>query len=142
MFGGYSSRANLFESTPTTGWTFGASVGYAGFYVRGGMSSDAAQAAAKILNDANRGWLAGFGYEIGAFDLRITYMAAEPIGMTDREVVSRLWMIGGIYQLSPRIRFNADAFTGGRDISTFRTAPANAAAPQGTGARVGVQLKF
>lgn len=145
VFGGYNSVANLFESAPTTGWNFGASVGYAGFYFRAGVSSDAAQAAAQIVNETNRGWLAGLGYEFGAFDLRLTYMAAEPIGFTDRDVVSKLWMIGGIYQLTPRVRVNADAFTGGRDLrntTTVLTAPANAAAPQGTGARVGIQLKF
>jgi hypothetical protein len=145
VFSGYNSSANLFESTPTNGWTFGASVGYAGFYLRAGVSSDAALAAAQIVNETNRGWLAGLGYEFGAFDLRFTYMAAQPIGFTDRDVVSRLWMIGGIYQLTPRVRVNADAFTGNRDFrstATVLTAPANAAAPQGTGARVGIQLKF
>jgi hypothetical protein len=145
VFSGYNSRANLFESAPTTGWNFGASVGYAGFYLRAGVSSDAAEAAARIVNDSNRGWLAGLGYEFGAFDLRLTYMASTPIGITDRDVVSRLWMIGGIYQLSPRIRLNADAFTGNRDFrngATVLTMPVNSAAPQGTGARVGVQLKF
>ena len=43
------------------------------------------------------------------------------------------------------VRFNADAFTGGRDLrstTNVLTAPANAVAPQGTGGRVGVQLKF
>jgi hypothetical protein len=145
LFGGYNSRANMLETTPTNGWTFGASVGYAGFYLRAGVSSDAAVAASKIVNETNRGWLAGLGYEFGAFDIRFTYMAAEPIGFTDRDVVSRLWMIGGIYQLSPRVRVNADAFTSNRDFrstATVLTAPANAAAPQGTGARVGVQLRF
>jgi hypothetical protein len=145
VFSGHNSGANLFESAPTTGWNFGASVGYAGFYLRAGVSSDAAEAAARIVNESNRGWLAGLGYEFGAFDLRLTYMASTPIGFTDRDVVSRLWMIGGIYQLSPRIRLNADAFTGSRDFrngTTVLTMPVNSAAPQGTGARVGVQLKF
>ena len=66
----------------------------------------------------------------GAFDLRLTYMAAEPIGFTDRDVVSRLWMIGGIYQLTPRVRVNADAFTSNRDFrstASVLSAPANAA---------------
>lgn len=145
VFSGYNSRANLFESAPTTGWNFGASVGYAGFYLRAGVSSDAAEAAARIVNDSNRGWLAGLGYEFGSFDLRFTYMASTPIGFTDRDVVSRLWMIGGIYQVSSRIRLNADAFTGSRDFrngTSVLTMPVNSAAPQGTGARVGVQLQF
>jgi hypothetical protein len=145
IFGGFNTRANMFETAPTTGWNFGASVGYGGFYLRAGMSSDAALASASLINDTNKGWLAGFGYEFGAFDLRVTYMASQSIGVANNAPDNRLWMIGGIYQLTPRMRVNADAFTGGRDLRTTTnvlTAPAQTVAPQGTGARVGVQLKF
>ena len=148
IFGGYNSVANLYETAPTTGWNFGASVGYAGFYLRAGMSSDATGPAAHLFDDANRGWLAGVGYQTGALNLRVTYMAAQPIGLVDRALENdkRLWMIGGIYQLTPRIRFNADAFTSSRNAlanaSVFTAPVNNTATPQGTGARVGVQLKF
>ncbi|TAK98210.1 MAG: hypothetical protein EPO08_19790 [Rhodospirillaceae bacterium] len=146
VFGGYNSRANLFESAPTNGWNLGASVGFAGFYLRAGVSSDATETTSRLLNDANRGWLAGVGYEAGRFDLRVTYMTAQPMGLAEQQDNNnRLWMVGGIYQLTPRVRLNADAFTGNRDLratSNPLTAPANAEAPQGTGARVGVQLKF
>ncbi len=146
VFGGYNSRANLFESAPTTGWNFGATVGYAGFYLRAGLSSDANQNSARLVNDVNRGWLAGFGYEFGSFDVRVTYMNAESVGLANvNEPDNRMWMIGGIYQLTPRVRVNADAFTGGRDMRSTAnvvTAPSQTVAPQGTGARVGVQLKF
>jgi hypothetical protein len=145
VFGGFNSRANMFESAPTNGWNFGASFGYRGFYLRAGMSSDATLASATLLNDANKGWLAGLGYAFGAFDLRVTYMASQSIGLMNNVPDSRLWMIGGIYQLTPRVRVNADAFTGGRDLrstTNVLTAPAQTVAPQGTGARVGVQLKF
>jgi hypothetical protein len=58
---------------------------------------------------------------------------------------NRLWMVGGIFQLTPRVRLNADAFTGGHDVrglTNVFSATSNTAAPQGTGGRVGIQLKF
>ena len=145
LFGGFNSRANMFESAPTNGWNVGASVGYAGLYLRAGVSADTVTSSVYQFNDTNRGWLAGVGYEFGGFDVRVTYMAAEPTGFFAAQPDSRLWMIGGIYHLTPRIRFNADAFTGARDQSATLNvlkAPSKAVASQGTGARVGVQLKF
>jgi hypothetical protein len=130
---------SLFTAEPTPGWSFGASVGYAGFYVHAGIS-DATQA--RLNSDPGKGWLAGFGYETGALNLRFSYMTAQSLATNDGD--SRTWMIGGIYRLNSRIRLNADAFTN-RDLRTFTTpaaAAAAASAPQGTGARVGVQLRF
>ena len=144
LFAGYSGGASLFSAAPTAGWNFGASVGYAGFYLQAGISDNSG--AQQRLNgdlkvDPKQGWLAGFGYRAGALNLRLSYMAAQSV--TSSEPDSRTWMIGGIYQLSSRLRLNADAFTSPRAAAVSNPAAAtNAAAPQGTGARVGVQLRF
>jgi hypothetical protein len=144
VFAGYSGGASLFSAAPTPGWNFGASVGYRGFYVQAGIS-DNSGAQQRLTGDPKQGWLAGFGYKTGAFNVRLSYMTAQSLNAGESD--ARTWMIGGIYQLSARVRLNADAFTGrdpARDPRNAVTpaAAVNAAAPQGTGARVGVQLRF
>jgi hypothetical protein len=137
---GFTNDASLFTSMPTAGWNFGAAVGYAGFYVHGGLS-DATQM--RLTSDPSKGWLAGFGYQTGAFNVRLSYMTAQNINAADAENRTT-WMIGGIYQISARVRVNADAFTSREPHlnATTIAPPMNTAAPQGTGARVGVQLRF
>jgi predicted porin len=140
LFGGYNGQPTVFENAPTAGWNLGASVGYAGFYVRAGIS-DSNNAQYTTLNtDAHQGRLAGLGFRTGELNLHLTYMTAQGNNLDGTEEDSRTWMIGGIYQLSPRIRLNADAFTSGHAVGSV---PAmNAATPQGSGARLGLQLRF
>lgn len=143
VFGGFADRPSAFAPRPATAWNMGAAVGYGGFYLRGAF----ADVAERGLIDTWTSWQAGFGYAGDAFDLRLTYVesdasagVAQALGGLD----SSQWMFGGDYQVSPRIRFNADAFYGLRDASVAGrlSASPGATAPQGTGARVGVQLKF
>jgi predicted porin len=144
FFAGYSGGASLFTAAPTPGWNFGASVGYAGFYVQAGISDNSGgqqRLNGDLKSDPKQGWLAGFGYKTGGLNLRLSYLAAQ--SLTANESDTRTWMIGGIYQISSRVRLNADAFTSPRAPAVSNPAAAtNVAAPQGTGARVGVQLRF
>jgi hypothetical protein len=139
VFGNYDQRQSILGLAPATAWTFGASVGYAGFYVQGGVNESASVGPMLGM----QGLQAGFGYEIGSFDLRVTYLTAQGVGISDRSVDNRQMTLGGIYQLTPRIRLNADAFYGisdGRRPALAVQSPL--AAPPGTGARVGVELRF
>lgn len=139
VFGAYDERPSIWALTPATSWNLGASVGYAGFYLRGGVNESAA--VGPLLGI--QGLQAGFGYEIGALDLRLSYLASQGAGVGEQEIDSRQWAIGGMYQITPRIRLNADAFYG---ISDGRGTPLAIlpplTAPPGTGARVGVELRF
>jgi hypothetical protein len=132
----------MLSLSPATSWDFGATVGYAGFYLRGGVNETAPLGPLLGL----QGLQAGFGYEIGAFDVRVTYAASQGMGLAERAIDSRQWTIGGIYQITPRIRVNADAFYGaenrGTSLAAVPTVLPAAAAPPGTGARVGVELRF
>ncbi len=140
FFAGYNGANSMFNMTPTPGYNLGATVGFGGFYVAAGVS-DNTQQTLRLTNDPKQGWLAGFGYKRGAFNVRFSYMMAQ--GFSGAEPDTRTWMIGGIYQLNSSLRLNADAFTSPRAAAAFTTpAPATNAAPQGTGARVGLQLRF
>ena len=141
VFGGYADQPSTLSLSPVSSWTFGATVGYAGVYVLGGVSDTAAFGPFT----GREGWAAGLGYDMGSFDLRLTY-AAEVASLAalnhataaDTQQIT----LGGIYSLSPRFSLNADAFYSGRErATTYFTAP-TAKTPQGTGARVGVQLRF
>jgi hypothetical protein len=143
VFGGYADRRSALALEPATSWNLGVTVGYAGFYLRGAFTD----VAERSVIDTWQSWQAGFGYAVGDLDLRVTYVQSElsagvakAIGGLD----STQWMVGGNYQITPRIRFNADAFYGLRDAAVAGRLSANpsATAPQGTGARVGVQLQF
>lgn len=141
LFGGFNSRPSVLTLMPSTGWNFGASVGYAGFYVRGGVNEQAP--VGPLLGI--QGLQAGFGYEIGALDFRVSYLTAQTVGLTaQRESENRQFSLGGIYQISPRVRVNADAFYGldGTRSGAPLAVVAPQGAPQGTGARVGVELRF
>jgi len=92
-----------------------------------------------------QGWQAGFGFETGALDLRLTYaisQSAPGLHTIERELDSQQWTIGGIYQISSHLRLNADAFYGPHENRGALYAAPTAQAPQGTGARVGIQLRF
>ena len=139
VFGAYDERPSILALTPTTAWNFGASVGYAGFYVRGGVN-EAAPMGPRL---GTQGLEAGFGYEIGSLDLRLTYLASQSVGLAEREIDSKQWAVGGIYQITPRIRVNADAFYGvGESNRAALAVQPPMSSPPGTGARVGVQLRF
>lgn len=143
VFGGFADRPTTFAPEPATAWNMGAAVGYAGFYVRGAFTD----VVERGVIDTWTSWQAGFGYATGNADLRLTYIesdASAGVARTIGGLDSSQWMLGGNYQISPSIRFNADAFYGLRDASVAGrlSATPGAAAPQGTGARVGVQLKF
>jgi len=139
VFGGYDQRPSVLALAPTASWNFGASLGYAGFYVRGGVNETTATGPLLGL----QGMEAGFGYEIGAFDLRMTYLTSQAIGNAAHEMDNQQWSIGGIYQISPRLRVNADAFYGVGDArGTSLGVLPPLTAPPGTGARVGVELRF
>lgn len=141
LFGGYNTQPTVFESAPTAGWNFGASLGYGGFYFRAGISDSTSTQYYTLNTDAHQGRLAGLGFRTGGLNLSLTYMTAQGSNLAGTEEDSRTWMIGGIYQLSPRIRLNADAFASGH--AAAGTVPAmNAATPQGNGARLGIQLRF
>ncbi len=144
LFGEFTGRQAILAYAPAQAWNFGASVGYAGFYLRGAVS-DAPQLSPLFRG---QGWQAGFGYEMGALDVRLMMnsQSGSILGVTDQAPNSQQWTLGGIYQISARFRLNADAFYGVRDVhglyfstpaATVQTQP-----PQGTGARVGIQLRF
>jgi hypothetical protein len=142
VYGGVSDHPSTLSLRPGTAWNFGASVGYAGFYLRGGISDVSTFG----LIQNREGWEAGFGYESGNLDLRLTYASSQSdvgLGVAEQQIDSRQWTIGGNYQISPRVRLNADAFYDmqGHDAPAFAV-PNGVSAPQGTGARVGVQLRF
>lgn len=139
FFAGYNGANSLFNMSPTPGYNLGATVGYAGFYVAAGVS-DNTQQTLRLTNDPKQGYLAGFGYQRGPFNVRLSYMIAQGFSGTEND--TRTWMIGGIYQLSSRLRLNADAFTSPRAATVATPTTTNAATPQGTGARVGLQLRF
>ncbi len=141
VFGGFNSKPSMLTLIPSTGWNFGASVGYAGFYVRGGVNEQSP--AGPLLGI--QGLQAGFGYEIGAMDFRVTYLTAQTVGLTAQpDNQNRQFSLGGIYQISPRVRVNADAFYGldGTRSGAPLAVVAPQGAPPGTGARVGVELRF
>lgn len=144
IFGGYAGRPAQFAPEPSTAWNLGASVGYAGFYVRGAFTD----VVERGLVDTWQSRQLGFGYGTGNLDLRLTYVESDA-GHSVMQSIGGLdasqWMIGGMYKVSSRIRLNADAFTGNRETATIYgrlSATPGATAPQGTGARVGVQLRF
>jgi len=139
IFAGVDTRPSILTITPATSWTFGASVGYAGFYVRGGVNESTPTGPLLGI----QGLQAGFGYEIGALDFRVTYLTSQSVGLTQREIENRQFSLGGIYKITPRIRVNADAFYGldGDRLSSLAITPSQTS-PLGTGARVGVELRF
>jgi hypothetical protein len=145
VFARVSDRPTLLAAQPATSYNIGAAVGYAGFYLQGALAG-ANDRIAQTLLPSSWHWLqAGLGYGVGSLDVRLTYSMAQgsPAFSGARSFDNNQWMLGGIYQLSPAIRLNADAFYG-EGFATL-AAPATAvgpSAPQGTGARVGVQLKF
>ena len=138
IFGDYGERPSILALTPATSWNFGASIGYAGFYLQGGVKESTA--IGPLLGI--QGMQAGFGYDAGAFDLRLSYLTSQGTA-AEHEIDSKQWAIGGIYRISPRIRLNADAFYGVGDSrgSALSILPP-LTSPPGTGARVGVQLRF
>ena len=144
LFGERAELPNLFSPAPASAWNMGGSLGYAGFYLRAGLSGTPALGPIQ----RTQGWQAGLGFATGGFDLRLTFLTAQTGNFAngDSEMESQRWTLGGIYRLSSSLRLNADAFYGLRDSKTgtfFTPQPAaGPQAPPGTGARVGVQLRF
>lgn len=140
VFAGYADRPSTLSLSPVSSWNFGATVGYAGIYVLGGVSDSAAFG--PFLG--REGWAAGFGYDMGSFDLRLTYAAqSSDFTAVHRSADTQQQItLGGIYSISPRFSLNADAFYSGRERGLLYLSAPTAKTPQGTGARVGVQLRF
>jgi hypothetical protein len=144
LFGQRADLPSLFAPAPVSAWNMGGSLGYAGFYLRAGVSGTPALGPFQ----RTQGWQAGLGFASGGFDFRVTFLTAQAGNFStgDTEMESQRWTLGGIYRLSSSLRLNADAFYGLRDSRTgmfFTPQPAaGTQAPPGTGARVGVQLRF
>jgi hypothetical protein len=139
IYGSYSERPSILALTPSTTWSLGGTVGYGGFYLRAGVNEVAAVGPLLGL----QGMQAGFGYELGGLDLRVTYLTSQGVGGVEREIDSKQWSIGGIYNITSRIRLNADAFYGvGENRGSALSVQPPLTSPPGTGARVGVQLRF
>lgn len=132
VFGGVADSRSAFSMEPTTSRTVGASVGYAGFYLRGAYQD----AGPDGLLDGRRAWQAGLGYGSDDFDLRVTYVQSEFLQGSPTELEGKQWMIGGLVQLTPSILLNANAFYIDREMIMPTVEP------PGTGARVGLQLRF
>jgi hypothetical protein len=143
VFARVADRPIFLSTDSTTAFNLGASVGYAGFYFQGAYTGLNDNGLLRSLQSWES-WQAGLGFGGNAFDVRLTYaMGQATPAFAGRSFDNSQWMLGGIYQLTPGIRFNADAFTGSRLVSPgVASAAPGASAPQGTGARVGVQLKF
>ncbi|MHB1204243.1 MAG: hypothetical protein ACYCZX_01645 [Rhodospirillaceae bacterium] len=144
LFGERAEMPTLFAPAPVSAWNMGGSLGYAGFYLRAGLSGTPALGPFQ----RTQGWQAGLGFASGGFDFRLTFLTAQTGNFSsgETEMESQRWTLGGIYRLSSSLRLNADAFYGLRDSRTgmfFTPQPAaGTQAPPGTGARVGVQLRF
>lgn len=144
LFGERAELPTLFAPAPVSAWNMGGSLGYAGFYLRAGLSGTPALGPFQ----RTQGWQAGLGFASGGFDFRLTFLTAQTGNFSggETEMESQRWTLGGIYRLSSSLRLNADAFYGLRDSRTgmfFTPQPAaGTQAPPGTGARVGVQLRF
>lgn len=132
VFGGVKDQQSAFSMELTTSRTVGASVGYAGFYLRGAYQD----AGPDGLLDGRRAWQAGLGYGSGDFDVRFTYVESAFVQGSPTELEGKQWMIGGLMQVTPSILLNANAFIVDREL-TMPTVE-----PPGTGARVGLQLRF
>ncbi|NKB43158.1 MAG: hypothetical protein GKS03_02650 [Alphaproteobacteria bacterium] len=132
VFGGVKDQQSAFSMELTTSRTVGASVGYAGFYVRGAYQD----AGPDGLLDGRRAWQAGLGYGSGDFDVRVTYVESAFVQGSPTELEGKQWMIGGLVQVTPSILLNANAFIVDRELAMPTVEP------PGTGARVGVQLRF
>jgi len=132
VFGEVADQPTAFSLTPQTSRTVGASVGYGGFYLSGAFQS----AGSDGLIDSRRAWQAGLGYGSGAFDVRVTYAESDFAQTGLVELEGKQWMIGGLVQLTPSILLDANAFYVDREqvVPTVE--------PPGTGARVGVRLRF
>ena len=132
VFGGVADFRSAFTLETAQSRTVGASVGYAGFYLRGAYQD----AGPDGLLDGRRAWQAGLGYGSDGFDVRVTYMQSAFLQGGPTELEGKQWMIGGLVQLTPTIMLNANAFYIDREMIMPRVEP------PGTGARVGLQLRF
>lgn len=132
VFGGMTDQQSAFALETTTSRTIGASVGYAGFYLRGAYQD----AGPDAFLEGRRAWQAGLGFGSGDFDVRVTYVQSAFAQGGPTELEGKQWMIGGLVQLTPSILLNANAFYIDRELAMPTVEP------PGTGARVGVQLRF
>jgi len=88
------------------------------------------------LLDGRRAWQAGLGYGSDDFDLRVTYVQSAFLQGSPTELEGKQWMIGGLVQVTPSILLNANAFYIDRETIMPTVEP------PGTGARVGLRLRF
>jgi hypothetical protein len=143
VFARIADRPVFLSTDSSRAFNLGASVGYAGFYFQGAYTGLNDNGFVRTLQSW-QSFQAGLGFGADAFDVRLTYAVGQSTpAFAGRTFDNSQWMLGGIYQIAPGIRFNADAFLGSRLISPgVASAAPGATAPQGTGARVGVQLRF
>lgn len=143
VFARFADRPMFLATDYSKAFNLGASVGYAGFYFQGAVSGLNENTIVGNLQ-SSQSLQAGLGYGVGAFDVRVTYAVGQSTpAFAGRSFDNNQWMLGGIYQFAPGIRFNADAFKGTRlAVPGGASAAPTASTPQGTGARVGVQLRF
>jgi hypothetical protein len=142
VFARVADRPRWLSPDTATAFNLGALVGYGGFYLQGALTGLDDNSVIRTAQSW-QSWQAGLGYGAGAFDVRLTYAFGQGTpAFAGRSFDNTQWMLGGIYQFTPRIRFNADAFTGRRFAAPGFASAAPGSAPQGTGARVGVQLRF
>ena len=144
LFGGMAERQSMFAPLSLTAWNMGGSLGYGGFYLRAGVNTTPQLGPLQ----QTQGWQAGLGFATGPVDFRVTYMMAQTggFGAQERELDSQQFSLGGFYRLTSSLRLNADAFLGMHDSRTgrllHRSRRPERQPPQGTGARVGIQLRF
>ena len=133
FYGGVSDLRSAFALEPVTAWNVGASLGYAGFSVRGGYIDSSTDG---VMN-AMSSWQAGVAYKTESVGVSLSYVASDfgPGSLVGLD--RRKWMVGGIYRISPAIQVDANAFYINRDVQKLALAP-----PEQTGARVGVRLNF
>ncbi|MFL2770770.1 MAG: porin [Rhodospirillaceae bacterium] len=132
VFGSVADSNSPFSMETTTSRTIGASLAYAGFYLRGAYQDSSSDG----FLDARRAWQAGLGYGSDNFDLRVTYVQSAVLQGRLTELEGKQWMIGGLVPLTPSILLNANAFYIDRQqiVPTLE--------PPGAGARVGLELRF
>jgi len=132
VFGSVADSYSPFSMEATTSRTVGASLAYAGFYLRGVYQD----ASSDGFLESRRAWQAGLGYGSDEFDLRVTYVQSASLQGRLTELEGKQWMIGGLVPLTPSILLNANAFYIDREyiVPTLE--------PPGAGARVGLELRF
>jgi len=132
LFAEFTDKFNRLLMGPYTSRTVGASLGYAGFYLRGIYKYSEKNG---FFEDINA-WQAGLGYGSNDFGLSLTYIRAEGSQPGLMDLDGKRWMIGGLMQISSSVLLDANAFYIDRNQSSITLDPPD------KGARLGVRLRF